>query len=162
MVPMPFPIGRCLAIVVSLATLACGGAVTIGSSDTRFSDGDQEIRLLESGAVIVGKRQVGRIDSAGKIVDTRGKLRAWIYPDSIQLPGGITLPLKQDAEGGLYIPADAQAEAGLVPPMESRVRANGTVSRTAGARGISYRGSRSAQARRRLVAVLLLTRHGRW
>ncbi|HUH01184.1 MAG TPA: hypothetical protein VML75_04265 [Kofleriaceae bacterium] len=159
---MPFTMGRCLAIVVSLATLACGGAVTIGSSDTRFTDGDQEVRLLESGAVIVGKRQVGRIESTGKIVDTRGQLRAWIHPESIRLPGGVTLPLKQDAEGGLYVPADAQAEAGLDPPMESRVRANGTVSRTAGARGIAYRGSRSASARRQLLAVLLLTRHGRW
>lgn len=163
---MPFPVGRWLAIVVSLLVpalaLGCGGGVTIGSSDTRFTEGDQEVRLLESGSVIVGKRQVGRIESSGKIVNTRGQLRAWIYPDSVQLPGGITLPLKQDDEGGLYIPADAQREAGLDPPLESRVRANGTVSRTAGAQGIAYRGARSDENRRRLLAVLLLTRHARW
>jgi hypothetical protein len=161
---MRLPMGRGSLLFVSMMSMlftACGG-VAIGNSDTRFSDGDQEVRLLESGAVIVAKRQVGRVESNGKVVNTRGQLRAWIYPDNVQLPGGITLPIKQDTEGGMYVPADAQTEAGLDPPLESRVRANGTVSRTAGARGIEYRGARTEAARRRLLVVLLLTRHARW
>jgi len=142
-----------------LAT-ACGSVIP-ESGAIRVPYGDSEIRMLDTGAVIVGKRQVGTVRGDGKIVNSNGKLVAWVHEESIRLPGGASLPIDTDKEGTFYLPRTAQEQAQL-EPITFRVRADGRLTRMEGARGVQIDGAHSAKNRRIVLALLLLTANKRW
>ena len=141
---------------------ACGGAAFQSHDDVDVTIADRRVLVRDdSGAIIVDKRQVGKVDDKGKITNSRKQLLAFVYEDSIRIKGGTTLPIKTDPDGALYIPEGAQRQAGL-QPTRSRVRPDGRVSSMKGAKGIAGKGLGNARARRILLAVLLLDANGMW
>lgn len=150
------------AVIVGLVALAIGcTAAAFQSRDVELDKAGQKTRIRDdTGAIIVGKRQVGAVRD-GKIVNSRGQPLAFVYPDRVQLKGGAEVAIKVDAEGTMYLSEAEQTAAGLAP-MSSRIRADGRVSSTAGAEGVPSTGTRSADKRRLLLVVLLLTANSLW
>ena len=149
-----------IAAAVALLTGACGSAI-LKSNEIRLPHGDSEIRMLESGAILVSKRQVGVVKSDGKIVNSRGQLLAWVHDENLRLSGGTSVPISVDAEGAVFLPTSAQERAGLTP-ISYRVREDGRMSRLKGSRGVDIDGAHSLKNRRIILALLLLTVNKRW
>ncbi len=153
-------LGICLAL-----TTGCSASL-LQSRDIELERGDQFYRVADdSGAIIVGKREVGAVVGRGhgaeKITNSRGQPLAFVYPDYIQLRGGANVPLKIDADGAMYLPVAATRAAGLTP-IDSRVRPDGHVATTPGAVGIASKGTSTPRGRRLLLAVMLLTANNMW
>ncbi len=154
--------GRGIVLGIALALTTGCSASLLQSRDVELSRGDQFYRVADdTGAIIVGKRQVGHIDGRGKITNSRGQPLAFVYADYIQLRGGASVPLRVDADGAMYLPEGATKAAGLTA-VPSRVRPDGHVATTAGAAGIASKGTHTARGRRILLAVLLLTANKMW
>lgn len=157
---MPMTYGRhAMAFLCLLLLASCGGA--LASRDLRFSFQESPILVRESGAIIVGKRQVGKHLGDGKIVDSFGRVLALIHKDSVRLRGGMSVAIKTDREGSVYLPESLQSDAGL-KPMSYRIRPNGTMARTQGAEGLPIKGHLSDEARRLVLVILLLTENAMW
>jgi hypothetical protein len=149
-----------MALVLSVCMLAaCGAALT--SRDIRFSVADTPFLMRDSGAIIIGKRQVGKVTTGGKVLDNRGRVLAWIHTDSIRLRGGVSLIFKEDAEGSVYIPESPQVAAGLKPVIY-RIRKNGTMARTRGSLGAPVSGMLTPRSRRLILLVVLLSNNELW
>jgi hypothetical protein len=154
-------VARVAMAMVAVAMLGCSASI-LKSKDIELTLGDADIRVSdETGAIIVGKRQVGSVEDNGKIVNSRGQLLAWVHGDSIRLPGGASVPIKTDAKGAVYLPESAQDEAGL-EPIEHRVRPDGYLARSDKMRGIEVQGAHTETARRTILAIVLLTENDRW
>jgi hypothetical protein len=150
---------RAGALVVLMALCACGGALQ--SQDLHFSMADTKFLVRDTGAIIVGKRQVGKLESDGKVLDSRGRVLAWLHEDSMRLRGGALLPIRRDKDGGVYVPVSAQEQAGL-KPVAYRVRPNGTMAQTEGAQGVPIKGRMSPDRQRLVLLLLILSQNDRW
>ena len=151
---------RLAAVAIGLALVACSAAA-FQSRDVELERGGQKFSIRdETGAIIVGKRQVGKF-ADGKIVNSRGQPLAFVYDDYVQLKGGGQVAIKVDKEGAMYLPEGAQTEAGLTP-IADRIRPDGRVASTEGAEGVPSKGTSSAGKRRALLVVLLITANSMW
>jgi len=145
-------------ILVMLAT-GCAGAASAGSpGEVRFEVAETKILIRESGAIIIGGREVAKLTKGGKVVDSRGQLLAFVNEDSIRLPGGASLPVKETSDGALYIPSDPQTAADL-KPVTSRLRKDDTLAQTQGSRGIPVEGLQNDLSRRVVLLVLVLMKN---
>jgi hypothetical protein len=142
-----------------MALCACGGALQ--SQDLRFAVADTKFLVRDTGAIIVGKRQVAKLASDGKLLDSRGRVLAWIHEDSVRLRGGVILPIRKDKDGTMYVPVSAQEQAGL-KPVAYQVRANGTMAQTEGAEGVPIKGRMSPDRQRLVLLLLILSQNNRW
>ena len=149
-----------LAALATVMLIGCGSVIP-KSNAIRVPYCDSEIRMLETGAIIVGKRQVGSVQSNGKIVSSNGQLLAWVHEDNIRLAGGTSVSIKVDNEGTMHLPSSDQ-EAAKLSPVAFRVRKDGRMVRTKGTRGIEIDGAHSARNRRIVLALLLLTANQKW
>jgi hypothetical protein len=150
---------RAGALVVLIALCACGGALQ--SQDLRFAVADTKFLIRDTGAIIAGKRQVAKLESESKLLDSRGRVLAWLHEDSMRLRGGVTLPIRKDSDGTVYVPVSAQEQAGL-KPVAYRVRPNGTMAQTEGAQGVPITGRMSPDRQRLVLLVLILSQNNRW
>jgi hypothetical protein len=150
---------RAGALVVLMALCACGGALQ--SQDLRFSVADTKFLVRDTGAIIVGKRQVAKLEGDGKVVDSRGQVLAWLHEDSVRLRGGVILPIRKEKDGAMYVPVSAQEQAGL-KPMAYWVRPNGTMAQTQGAQGMAIKGRMSPDRQRLVLLLLILSQNNRW
>ncbi len=143
------------------STLAGCGSSAFQSRDLRFSPGGTKFFVRESGAIIVGKRQVGQIGKDGKIADSRGRILAWVHKATIRIRGGINLPISTDEKNSFYVPKSAQEKAGL-KPVEYRIRDNATIARTRNSKGVPIKGLLSDARRRTILVILVLSENDLW
>lgn len=148
---------RVLGLGLLVLTLACG---TLASQQIQLQHGGTKIHVRESGAVIVGSKQVGYVRDR-KIEDSFGKPLAFIRDAEVRLKGGKTVPIVVKTDGTTYLPVEPQRDAGL-RPVEQRIRPDGRMAVTEGARGVEIEGAGSAENRRIILALLLLTENDLW
>lgn len=141
---------------------ACGPLTPTSGSEFRFHSNDSDIRVTESGAVIIGKRQVGSVDKDGRVTTSSKQIVAWVKPTEIRLKGGKVLRVRADKDDALYVPLTDQEAAGIKPEPR-RIRKNGSVvqsqSATAGPKII---GSKSVRSRALALFILLSVRNDLW
>jgi hypothetical protein len=138
-------------------TLACGAGA---SQQIRLEHGDTRIQVGESGAVVIDSKRVGSVRDR-KIEDSSGKPLAFVRDTEIRLRGGKTVPIVVKKDGTTYLPVDPQRDADL-RPVEQRIRADGRMAMTEGARGVEIQGAGSVENRRVILALLLLTENDMW
>lgn len=157
---MIIPRGVFPLVVASLIGAGCASAA-LQSNEIRFSLNEAPILVKESGAIIVNKRQVGRLLADGKVVDSHNRPLAWLRDKDIRLRGGVTLEFREDAEGTVYLSETAQQKAQL-KPVVYRIRTDGTMASTKNARGLPVRGAHTAKNRRIVLLLLLLSENSLW
>lgn len=148
---------RATGAALLVLTMACGA---LAAQQIRLQHGDTRIQVRDSGAVIVGGKQVGYVRD-GKIEDSFGKPLAFIRDAEIRLQGGKTVPIVVKKDGTTYLPVEPQRQADL-RPVEQRIRPDGRMAVTEGSRGIEIAGADSASNRRIILALLLLTANQMW
>lgn len=150
-----------LALSVSLAIICGCSTAAFKSNEIRFKLGESKVIVKETGAIIIGKRQVARLLEDGKVVDSNGRPMAWLRPDSVQLKGGINIPINRDGEGALSLSRKAQEKADLEPVVH-RVKPDGTMASTKNSRGIEVAGAHLEKNRRIILLVLLMSSNDIW
>ena len=150
-----------LCIVVLLAT-ACGPLTPVSGNEFRLKSSDQDIRVTESGAIIIGKRQVGSVDKEGRVTTSSKQMMAWVSAEEIRLKGGKVLMVKVDKDGAVYVPQTSQEAAGITPEPR-RIHKDGTVIASQSATtGPKISGSKSVRSRALALYILLSVRNEMW
>jgi hypothetical protein len=147
---------------MALLCAACGPLTPTSGKEFRFKSNDADIRVTDSGAIIIGKRQVGSVDKEGKVTTSSKQVVAWVSPTEIRLKGGKVLTVKTDKEGAVYIPQNSQEAAGIKAEPR-RIRKDGTVVASQNATaGPKLTGSKSLRSRALALFVLLSVRNDLW
>jgi hypothetical protein len=116
--------------------------------------------LKESGAIIVGGRQVAKRLDNGKVVAGKTTV-AWMHDDSVRIKGGVLIPFREDKDGTIHLSKSAQAEAEL-NEVTVHITADGKYTAKAGGTKIDIDGDPSAEQRRLLLVVLLVDANNLW
>jgi hypothetical protein len=141
---------------------ACGPLTPTSGGEFRLKSDETDIRVTESGAIIIGKRQVGSVDKEGKITTSSKQVVAWVSPTEIRLKGGKVLTVRTDKDGAVYIPQNVQEAAGIKTEPR-RIRKDGTVAASPSATaGPKLAGSKSLRARALALFILLSVRNELW
>lgn len=148
--------------ILLLLWSACGPLTPVRGSEFRLRSSQEEIRVTESGAIIIGRRQVGSVDKDGRVTTSAKVVVAWVNEAEIRLKGGKVLPVKVDKSGAVYLPLASQEAAGItVEPR--RIRKDGVVVASQSATtGPRIAGSRSERSRALLLFILLSVRNELW
>ena len=151
-----------LLCILALLWAACGPLTPVSGNEFRLKNSDQEIRVTESGAIIIGKRQVGSVDKEGRVSTSNKQILAWVSADEIRLKGGKVLVVKVDKEGAVYVPQTSQEAAGITLEPR-RIHKDGTVIASQSATtGPKITGSTSVRSRALALYLLLSIRNEMW
>lgn len=151
-----------LLCILALVWTACGPLTPVSGNEFRLKNSDQEIRVTATGAIIIGKRQVGSVDKEGKVTTSSKEMLAWVSAEEIRLKGGKVLVVKVDKEGAVYIPQTSQEAAGITLEPR-RIHKDGTVIASQSATtGPKIAGSKSVRSRALALFILLSVRNEMW